>query len=224
MEEKIKTYCDAVQHNLNNCFNKKKGTFINEKRYIDPDNYTYHEVLVIPKIMLDPNEQFSIGIKTDGLLSHGKLMNVYKELEPKVSPKDLYITFRQGMENVLVWPSRTWSINQARRSLGNDDRLDILLMNIECFYVCCDKYNRSLSSGFIKEIMETLPNMCYAFLNMPTLIWLCQYESFTEFIMNRQLSAFVSTKENEYHAFEWENYYKSLYLKTLDYRDEVLNN
>lgn len=124
------------------------------------------------------------------------------------------------MRECLIWPSRTWSINQARRSLGNDDRLDYLLKDIYNFYEIAKKNSNCLSTEFIKEVNEKLPKTANAFLNMPTLLWLSSFSSFKDFIDSRGLEDYVDLdSDGKYEAKIWDNYYLSLYTRTKQYRN-----
>ncbi|MDO5149480.1 MAG: hypothetical protein Q4D76_08820 [Oscillospiraceae bacterium] len=209
---------------MKNCFNKK-GEFI-DKNYDDPDDYTYGEIFVTPCILFPkPRTITKIAVKTDGLLSKNKFSKIKAVTGlDNITDKEIYFIFRESMNKTLIWPCNTWSINQARRSYGNDDRLDMLLYDIELFYRICNKFN-SISTEFINEIYaEINPSGARAFLNMPTLMWLCQYDSFNSFVTNRKLECFVDEdKDTEkesvnYKATIWENYYQQLYERTINFR------
>ena len=140
--------------------------------------------------------------------------------QKKLSEKDLYAFFRQGkMSKCLIWPSRTWSINQARRSLGNDDRLDYLLKDIHDFYEIANRNSNCLSTKFVKEVNEKLPKTANAFLNMPTLLWLRSFSDFNHFVESRELQDYVDIgNDGKYEVEIWQNYYLSLYKRTVQYR------
>ena len=225
------TYDGAVLNNLDKCFNEN-GEFVDHQDYIDPDDFTYNEEEISPCIIFfnkskDEKQTFTIGFKADGLLSIKKLNKVKKaidnsdmdESEKELTQKDLYAFFRQDMQECLIWPSRTWSINQARRSLGNDDRLDYLLKDIQCFYEIANRSSDCLSTEFIHEIYEKLPNTANAFLNMPTLLWLSRYSDFKGFIEDRKLQDYVTSDNGNYITEIWQDYYLSLYIRTKKYRE-----
>ena len=215
-------YDDVVKNNLENCFDKDGLYFDKGRNYIDPDCYTYQEKWITPKIIIpQKNEQFLIGFRSDALFSRTKFSKINRSDMGNESDKELYKLFRENMGNCLVWPSRTWSINQARRSLGNDDRLDLLLQDINTFYNICDRYNaEGLSAEFINEIIAEIPKTCYAFLNMPTLIWLCSFSNFKDFIEKCNLKFFVDEEEHGYVTNKWDNYYKNLYERTIRYKED----
>ena len=214
-------YDCAVKNNLENCFVKNDVFYDKENIYTDPDCYTYQEKWITPKIIIpQKNERFLIGFRSDALFSKTKFSKINRSDMGNMSDKEIYKLFRENMENCLVWPSRTWSINQARRSLGNDDRLDLLLQDINAFYDICDRYGaEGLSAKLINEIIVNIPQTCYAFLNMPTLIWLCSFSNFRDFIDQCNLKAFVDEEEYGYVTNKWDNYYKNLYERTICYKE-----
>ncbi|OPZ21812.1 MAG: hypothetical protein BWZ04_00661 [Firmicutes bacterium ADurb.BinA205] len=215
----IRNYDEDVEYNLNNCFDES-GKFVNSEDYKDPDYSTYHSIVVVPKILIskngEENTEIKVGMTSDGLISAKKLE---KYTLDGVSEKDLYILFRMEMKNCLVWPSRTWSINQARRSLGNDDRLDMLLCDIAEFYSISKDYD-NITAEFISKVYEKLPNTAGAFLNMPTLVWLSGFRDFNDFIIKRELEAFVNEdkEEKNYLAVKWDEYYEELLKRTVAYK------
>lgn len=213
------TYDDVVKKNLDTCFDSS-GNFI-EDNYQDPDNYSITTEKCLPKIILaDKTNDVVVDIKvsSDGLISCKKFLNFSFS---NLTDKNLYFIFRHGMEKCLQWPIRTWSINQARRSCGNDDRLDLLLVRIQTFYeICNNNMNIGLCPKFINEVYSECGKVALAFLNMPALIWLCCYENFNDFIEKRNLKAFVNRDNSGfYHAVEWANYYDELLVRTKKYRD-----
>ncbi len=213
----IRNYDDDVKYNLDNCFDES-GNFVNSEDYKDPDYSTYHSIVVVPKILIskngEENAEIKVGMTSDGLISVKKLE---KYTIDGISEKDLYILFRMGMKNFLVWPSRTWSINQARRSLGNDDRLDMLLCDIAEFYYISKDYD-NITAEFISKVYEKLPNTAGAFLNMPTLVWFSGFRDFNEFIIKRKLEEFVKKEDNNFIAVEWDEYYEELIKRTIAYK------
>lgn len=229
------TYDECVESNLNNCFNDKEE-ISNMNNYKDPDNFSNTVVDICPIIMISNNndeekKKFSITLRTDGLISIKKIQLHYNNnynnnntTNPdNYSDKKLYSIFRENMGGCLRWPCRTWSINQARRSYGNDDRLDLLLIDIEGFYKLCEKYkNDGICANFIKEVYEKIPKAAFAFLNMPTLIWLCSFENFNKFIEENKLQHYVKKIKEKFTAYEYEDYYKVLLENTKKYRKEYI--
>ena len=220
MSRKKDDYESIVKQNLNICFSKN-GDYLGESQYKDPDNYTNFKENIKPCILFpQTTASTEIHFSTDGLLSQTKLIKIPQDDVEYKTHKELYFIFRQGMEKCLIWPGRAPSINQARSRLGRDDRLDLLLINIQKFYNICSEF-KEISVEFYNRVIQEIPNTAYAFLNIPTLIWLCSFETFNKFIEKQKLKEFVYYDNDFkiYYAQEWTNYYKELFERTIKYRN-----
>lgn len=208
----IEIYNIKVDENINNNCDKEN--------YKDPDvNFIIKRK---PKIFLEniKEEEVEIKLSTDGLCGIKKI----REFSNDKIIAD-YTLLRKGKFGVLMWPVQSLSINQKRgfKSVF-DDRLDLTLMDIQDFYDCVK--GKKLSVGTINDIKKRCV-MSDVFLNEPTLMWLCSFKDFDEFIRERNLSVFVKLEnDGKYYAESWigdtkekrekfkEEYYKQLLERT----------
>lgn len=196
MERKMKpkseieeSYNKHVKKNIeNNCY---------ESNYTDPDvQFLVH---IKPRIFInnDNEDELEIKMASDGLCGIKKIRKFFKN---KII--DDYKILREGMFKVLSWPVHSLSINQKRGfSSVFDDRLDLTLMDIQDFYNCIK--GKRFSVETVNEIKKQCV-MSDVFLNEPTLMWLCSFENFDDFVFNKNLQVFVKQQKNgEYKADSW---------------------
>lgn len=178
-------YNDQVKDNIDNW----------GKEYKDPDvveEKTFRPIIFVDNIN---NETISIKMATDGLCGYKKIASL----------KD-YEIIRMGKYEALKWPVQSMSINQKRGfSSVFDDRLDMTLIEIENFYKAVENEHYSVSS--ILKIKDSCRAMWSVFLNEPTLMWLCSFANFSEFVIANNLQVFVKEKKEnvEYEAVKWTN-------------------
>lgn len=188
----IDKYNEIVKTNLETNF----------EYYIDPDQTYEDEVSVYGNIikMNENTKSLNIRLASDGLCSVKKI-EIFSDNPKEV--KENYKCIREGMFECLVWPSYAQSINQMRGMKTTfDDRLDLTLIDIQTFYKIVFKKS-ALSVSLINEIWDKC-TLARAYLNLITFTWLCSFNDFDSFIINRNLQTFVDKDENgNFEAKKW---------------------
>ena len=209
--EAEKIYNERVEKNIkNNC---------DENNYKDPDvNFC---VCRKPIIFIDNNNKDEVKIRmaSDGLCGIKKIRKFCKK-----NITDDYRILREGKFKILSWPIQSLSINQKRGFVyAFDDRLDLTLMDIQDFYNCIE--GKRFSVEVVNEIKKQCV-MCDVFLNEPTLMWLCSFKNFDDFITSENLKAFVKQQENEKYKYKADSWIGDSKEKreafTQEYYDELL--
>lgn len=173
---------------------------------INPDNRTTY---------IEQCEGIDILMAQDGLCSL-KMINQFS----RDKARD-YVLIRQNMFDVLVWPAYAISINQLRRA-SFQDRLDLLLIDIEKFYSIVSK-DTDLTADIVKKIWGNC-KLARAYVFPNTYYWLRSFGSFKSFITQRNFKVFTSEDGEPYmwtdnEKFDLE-YYNILIEKVKKYKGE----
>ena len=103
---------------------------------------------------------------------------------------------------MLQWPAYAISINQLRYTKFKD-RIDLTLLDLKKFYEVIK--NDTFSVESVKKIIGEC-ELSRAYLNTYTLMWLCSFKSFEDFIDSRKLVFLCNTSDKEnYHPFMFAN-------------------
>lgn len=195
-------YDETVDYNICN-FREKAYD-----KYHDPDDSSLYECVV---------DGLTITLAQDGLCSINRIK------DHSINIVSDYKLIRKNMFDCLVWPAYAMSINQMR-SAKYDDRLDLLLLDIEKFYGIVNS-KTELTSLITAEIFKNC-ELGRAYLFPNTFYWLRSFCNFDGFIKSRKLQEFVEKQGSHFHAKKWTNsiifddcYYKVLLDKVTVYKN-----
>ena len=189
---------------------KIKELIADEVTDSDPDDYSGRTETI---------DGLDIYLKQDGLCSLQRIQEFVNDKEKAILD---YRLIREGMFDVLIWPSYSVSINQLRSSTFND-RIDLLLIDIFKFYEVTKDEN-----AITKEMVNKLWNHCRlarAYLYPNTFYWLKSFGDFDGFVRGRKLQSFVTKRDGKPQnwikdgdvGFTLE-YYEELIRRTKKYR------
>ncbi len=195
-------YDETVDNNIYNLREKE------DDKYQDPDKSSFYECVV---------DGLTIKLAQDGLCSLNRIKEFSKDI---VSD---YKLIRKDMFDCLVWPAYAMSINQMRHARYND-RLDLLLLDIEKFYDIVGS-NIELTPHVTAEIHENC-DLGRAYLFPNTFYWLRSFGNFDGFIKSRRLQEFVKNQNSHFLTKKWtdtnkfdEGYYKELLNKVTKHKN-----
>ena len=170
----------------------------NIEDYKDPDiMFTETIEVVHPFLKGKGQSELDINLSSDGICGIKTIEALCNK--PGISIQDTYKLIRKNRFDCLIWPAYAMSINQMRYSVFRD-RLDLTLMDIECFYEVIEK--RKFCVEAIGKIQEAC-KLHRAYLNVYTLAWLCSFESFDDFIKKRGLHIFADFDGEHWHVSNW---------------------
>lgn len=202
--------------------------------YTDPDeayevSFSAYENIILQNESEKSNIVESITLSSDGLCGIKKIIQFSSSVK---EAKENYKLIREGMFECLIWPAHVQSINICRGfKYPFDDRIDLALVDIQSFYEKIDN-EKKLSVSLINSIKNDKRNCLLdrAYLNLMTFTWLCSFGNFNNFIVERNLEAFVNNTEGKLKAELWtetkkfdEEYFKKLISKTHKYRTKNIN-
>lgn len=219
----IERYDKIVLDNINNIDN----IIADGSYYKDPDQIFEEKIYINSKFIIGNGEHITIRLASDGLCGIKKIRDY------SMNKKADYECIRKGMFECLIWPAYATSINQGRGFKSTfDDRLDLMLKDLEKFYdIICNGTNLSIS--LINKINDEHKGckLAKTYLNIMTFAWLCSFKDFNDFIVRRNLQAFVKKDINgNYYAKRWTNddensfnqsYFNELIKRIQKYRESM---